>query len=122
MSESYGPRERIRKKKDFADLYRNGGCYRGPDFHLIFRPSPTGYARMSAVASRKVGNAVDRSRARRRVRELFRRNKELLSEPLDMLMIAKKSLLETAWPGLVEEYGAALRYAARRRSGSGSTA
>ena len=78
MSEAYGPRERIRKKKDFSDLYGNGGCYRGKYFNLIFRPNGLEFSRMSAVASRKVGNAVQRNKARRRARELFRRKQGII--------------------------------------------
>jgi ribonuclease P protein component len=118
MSETYGPHERIRKKKDFADLYENGGCYRGKYFNLIFRPNGLEFSRMSAVASRKVGDAVRRNRARRRARELFRRNKALLTFPMDILVIAKASANGPAFAELQEQYQTALRYAASRRPGS----
>jgi len=116
MSETYGPRERIRKKKDFTDLYKNGGCFRGNLFNLIFLPNSLGYSRMSAVASRKVGNAVRRNRARRRARELYRRNKHLLPGTLDMLIIARSLIEDAAGEELQEQYKAALRFAARRLS------
>jgi len=114
MSETYGPRERIRKKKDFTDLYGSGGCYRGKFFNLIFRPNGLDFSRMSAVASRKVGNAVRRNKARRRAKELFRRNKELLTVPMDILVIAKSSASGADFAELREQYMAALRYAGRR--------
>ena len=114
MSETYGPRERIRKKKDFADLYGNGGCYRGKNFNLIFKPNGLDFSRMSAVASRKVGNAVRRNKARRRARELFRRSKGLLTVPMDILVIAKSGAPAAALSELREQYEAALRFAGRR--------
>ena len=115
MSESYGPLERIRKKKDFAGLYESGGCYRGKFFNLIFRPNGLDFSRMSAVASRKVGDAVRRNKARRRARELFRRNKALLTIPMDILVIAKARANGAAFGELREQYQAALLYAARCR-------
>ncbi len=118
MSETYDPRERIRKKKDFADLYENGGCYRGKYFNLIFRPNGLDFSRMSAVASRKVGDAVRRNKARRRARELFRRNRILLTVPMDILVIAKAGTNEAAFAELLEQYRAALVYAARCRPAS----
>jgi ribonuclease P protein component len=103
MSETYDPRERIRKKKDFADLYERGGCYRGKYFNLIFRPNGLEFSRMSAVASKKVGDAVRRNKARRRARDLFRRN------------ISKAPANRAAFGELLEQYRAALLYAARSR-------
>ncbi len=117
MSEAYGPRERIRKKKDFSDLYGNGGCFRGKYFNLIFRPNVLGFSRMSAVASRKIGNAVQRNKARRRARELFRRNKDLVPGTMDMLVIARLGLDAAVWEDLVRQYRAAMAYAARGRAG-----
>lgn len=117
MSEAYGPRERIRKKKDFSDLYGNGGCFRGKHFNLIFRPNDMGFSRMSAVASRKIGNAVQRNKARRRARELFRRNKDLVPGTMDMLVIARLGIDVAAWEDLVRQYRAAMKYAARGQAG-----
>ena len=115
MSESYGPLERIRKKKDFAELYENGGCYRGKYFNLIFRPNGLEYSRMSAVASKKVGDAVRRNKARRRARDLFRRNRTLLTFPMDILVISKAPANRAAFGELLGQYRAALLYAARSR-------
>jgi ribonuclease P protein component len=70
---------------------------------------------MSAVASRKVGDAVRRNKARRRARELFRRNRALLTVPMDILVIAKARANEAAFSELREQYHAALLYAERCR-------
>jgi len=104
MPERYGPSERIRKKSDFSELYKRGRCARGKYFNLIYLPSRLGHSRMAVVASKKVGNAVHRNRIRRRARELFRRNKELLASPLDMLLIAKKDGAAAPFAALRDEY------------------
>lgn len=111
--EAYGPRERIRSKKDFSDLYQSGGCFRGKHFNLIFRPNELGFSRMSAVASRRIGNAVARNRARRRARELFRRHKDLVPGTLDMLVIARLGIGAASWEELFRQYQSAMKYAAR---------
>lgn len=109
MIESYGPRERIRKKKDFTNLYKKGSCARGKYFNLIFLPNNLSHSRMAAVTSRKVGNAVQRNKIRRRARELFRRNKDLLTLPLDILFIAKKDIQTATWQDMRERCLSALR-------------
>jgi ribonuclease P protein component len=119
MSETYSPHQRIRKKKDFAELYESGGCYRGKYFNLVFRANGLDFSRMSAVSSRRVGDAVRRNRARRRARELFRRNRVLLTYPMDILVIAKAAANGAAFAELQEQYRAAVLYAARFRPVSG---
>jgi ribonuclease P protein component len=109
MRESYGPRERVRKKKDFGELYRKGVCIRGNYFNLIYLQNNLSQSRMAAVASRKVGNAVERNRVRRRAKELFRRNKDKLMFPADLLLIAKKDFLGASWRQAREHYLDALR-------------
>ncbi len=119
MSETYSPQQRIRKKKDFAELYESGGCYRGKYFNFVFRANGLDFSRMSAVSSRRVGNAVRRNRARRRARELFRRNRDLLTYPMDILVIAKAAVHGAAFAELQEQYRAAALYAARFRPAAG---
>jgi len=104
MAESLAPRERIRKKKDFLVLYKKGYRYKGRYFTLIGLPNVLPYSRVGVVASRKVGNAVARNRAKRWMRDLFRRNKDLLRSPVDLLIVASAAILEATWAELEESY------------------
>ena len=70
---------------------------------------------MAAVTSKKVGQAVERNRVRRKARELYRRNRDWLPYPVDILMIAKKDFLNAAWPELREAYRMALQSIRERR-------
>jgi len=108
MSESYGPHERIRAKKDFQRLYKRGRCFRGKYFTLITLPNGLDRPRMAAVTSRKVGCAVVRNRFRRRARELFRRSKDLIDRPLDILVIARPEAGGLGWSDMKTEYLKAL--------------
>jgi ribonuclease P protein component len=104
MAESLAPRERIRKKKDFLVLYKKGYRYKSKYFNLIGLSNALPYSRVGVVASRKVGNAVARNRAKRWMRELFRRNKELLGYPVDLLIVASAAMKEATWTELEEHY------------------
>jgi len=116
MSDSYGPRERIRKKSDFTALYEKGRSFRSRYYTLIYLPNGLTYPRMSAVSSRKVGDAVRRNRARRRARELFRRNKSRLAGPVDMLIITRSDLVDAPWSKLQEQFLVHLSSLARETS------
>ena len=67
-------------------------------FQLTWRVRPPGEspapARVGVVASRvAVGNAVHRGRAKRRLRELYRRNQALVPAGFDLVLTARASLL-----------------------------
>jgi len=52
--------------------------------------------RLGVVASRKVGGAVARARARRLLREAFRRNRRRLRGAADVVLVARAGLLTAA--------------------------
>jgi len=114
MTESLRPHERIRKQSDFTSIYNRGNRYRGRYFNLVYLTNDLDYSRMAFVASKKVGNAVKRSKAKRWMRVLFRRKKELLNDTLDLVMIATSEIHETSWERLQEEYLKAIRFMNKR--------
>lgn len=59
---------------------------------------------MAVIVSKKIGNAIIRNKSKRWMRELFRRNKDLFKDHLDILVVVKKEIQETSWPVLREKY------------------
>jgi ribonuclease P protein component len=118
MNERLTPLERIRKKSDFTGLYREGSRFRGRHFNIVFRRNGLGYSRLAVVASRKVGPAVVRNRVKRRLRELFRRNKALLKEPTDLIVIARPGSGNAPWDEVREAYMSSLATIFRKRISS----
>lgn len=109
MDETFGPPERIRKNKEFFHLYKKGKRYRGKYFNLVYLSSASSSSRMAVVVSKKVGNAVKRNKFKRWIRTLFRRNKNLLKDPIDIIIIIKQEILEASWQKLQEDYLAAIK-------------
>lgn len=72
------------------------------------------YSRVGVVASRKVGGAVVRNKAKRWMRELFRRNSDLLESPMDVLIVAMPDMARATWSEVREEYLQAVREVGRR--------
>lgn len=65
--------------------------------------------RLGITASRKTGGAVVRNRARRRVRELFRAHRELLSGWRgDLVVNVRQGCAGAAWDELVEDFARCL--------------
>lgn len=116
MRETFGPRERIRKKNDFSRLYKSGNRFRGKYFTLVYLDGRFDFSRLGVVASRKVGGAVVRNKVKRRIRELYRRNKTLITRPIDLVAIAKEEAGQTTWTAFREDFLSALKTLDKKRS------
>jgi ribonuclease P protein component len=73
-SERIGKSQRLRTSIDYAAVKRDGRALRGQHCLLLAAETPDLPTRVGFIASRKgVGGAVQRNRARRRLREIVRR-------------------------------------------------
>jgi ribonuclease P protein component len=70
--EAFPRRLRVAARRDFTATYDTGRRHHGRLVVVFARPKE-GQGRLGITATRKVGNAVERNRARRRVREVYRR-------------------------------------------------
>ncbi len=73
MDERLGPHQRLRRRREFQDCYRNGRRRPGILFNLHILAKHEGIFRYGVTASRKVGPAVARHRLKRWSREVIRR-------------------------------------------------
>ena len=73
-AERIAPLHRMRTAEDFAAVKQAGTAYRGRCCLLLALPRPAEVTRVGMIASKRgVGGAVQRNRARRRLREIVRR-------------------------------------------------
>lgn len=81
--------ERLLKRSDFVRIGDTGLPLRSTHFIVVVSPAEHAAARIGITASRKVGNAVQRNRIKRLVREFFRLNKPLFRHA-DYNVIARR--------------------------------
>src|SRR5688500_3652678 len=70
-------------------------------------PNGGSVARLGVAATRKLGPANDRNRAKRLAREIFRRNKPV--EGLDVVVVPRREMLDALFTSLEADYRAALQ-------------
>lgn len=105
VRETLGPRQRLRHTSDFRDAYDQNRRWHGRYMVLFLRAAPDASRRLGVVASKRVGNAVERARAKRRLREAFRRRRHTLTAPTpdDVVLVARRSILAAPWPDVVAD-------------------
>jgi len=82
--------ERLLRRTDFVNVNRSGKRCHMRHFIAIASKNELGITRLGVTASKKVGNAVQRNRAKRLIREFYRLNKARLPKGYDIVVIAKK--------------------------------
>ncbi len=83
---------RLLKRGQYLKLSRQGKRVYTDCFIAIVLKGTAQNNRIGITVSKKVGNAVERNRIKRIIREYFRHNKENISEPRDINIIARKGL------------------------------
>lgn len=96
---------RVRKRAEFLSIQQRGQRVSTPRFVLILSAnSAAGSARLGITASRKVGNAVVRARAKRLIREAFRATRALWPAGIDVVVIVKRSPGDSKLESVVAEW------------------
>lgn len=109
--------DRLRRAADFRRVFRDGVRAEGRLLSLVAAPGRTSRARLGLAASRRLGGAVARNRAKRLVRESFRR--ETRDWALDVVAVPKTHILEAGQGAVAAEYRRLLGRLRRRLEPSG---
>ena len=109
--------QRIRRRGEFQAVFDRGVRVHGRYLTLLMAPVEGAETRLGIVASKKLGAAVVRNRAKRLIREVFRLNPHPTGRAVDILVIPRRELLEAAFSSLEEDFSSACRRATTRLAG-----
>ena len=103
---------RIRHGRDFARLKQHGRQLAQGGLVLNWLELPEDApSRFAVITTRKLGNAVIRNRCRRLLRECFRLHRLALLRPVEMVLIARQSMVAQNFSVVEQTYLGALREA-----------
>ncbi len=108
----FGRGAHIKLGRDFAQVRQAGrrlahGCLVAN--WLVLPPGKS--SRLGVVTSGKLGSAVVRSRARRLLRESFRLHQHELTGPVDLVLVARSSIVGKPFSAVEKDFLTSLRKA-----------
>ena len=100
--QAFSPVEHVRKRSDFELIYEKGSKQSCRLMTMFTRERESGAPRLGIAATRKMGPAVMRNRAKRLVRELFRHHRPAGS--LDVVVVPRREMLNAPYARLEAEF------------------
>ncbi len=113
MPQTLKRNERIRRRPEYQRIQKNGIRTHGRYLTLLILPNDLPRSRLGITASRRLGGAVLRNRAKRLVRELFRRTKAKIG--LDVVVLPRREFPNTDFASLESDYRSTLARHERRQ-------
>jgi ribonuclease P protein component len=105
--------ERIRRRPEYQRIHQSGVRTHGRYLTLLTLPNDLPVSRLGIAASRRLGGAVRRNRAKRLVRELFRRGNT--ESGIDVVVLPRPELLTAKFGHLEADFRSVLLRSTRRR-------
>jgi ribonuclease P protein component len=113
LSQGLPAAERIRRRPEFERIYSEGARIHGRFMTLFVLANGGTAPRFGVAATKKLGSAVERNRAKRLSREVFRRHKTAAG--LDIVVVPRREMLDAPFSSLEADYDAALDRRDRER-------
>ena len=102
----------IRRRPEFQQVYETGARLHGRLMTVFVLPRSDSRTRLGIAATRKLGGAVVRNRAKRLVREVFRQHKN--PPGLDIVVVPRPALLNAAIGAIESDYASCVDRRGRR--------
>lgn len=93
MRSRHGRHRRLRSPAEFDAVFKRGARLGGRLFLLVVAENPHGFDRLGLAVGRRVGGAVARNRARRLLRESFRRAAARPEGGRDLVVVARPEIV-----------------------------
>jgi ribonuclease P protein component len=103
-NQGFSGQERLHKRKEYLEAFSGGDKVEASCFVVYLRANDLQRHRLGITVSRKIGKSVVRNRVKRRVREIFRQNKELCPVACDIVVNARKSAARASYRQLESSY------------------
>lgn len=94
----------LKENYEFRRMYQKGASAAGGCMVIYCRRNKLDHNRLGMTASVKLGHAVVRNRARRRLREVYRLNSPQLRKGWDIILVARSRTVTASWKELNDTF------------------
>jgi ribonuclease P protein component len=99
----------VRRSGEYQRAFKAGIRVHGRFFTFVMSPNRVATVRLGIVASRKLGDAVTRNRAKRLIREVFRRMASPSPGGVDVVVIPHAALFDAPFESLQDDFRGILK-------------
>ena len=85
----------LRNQRDFNRVYKKGKSMGSRFVVVLYKKNNLDFTRTAFVSSKKVGNSVQRSRARRLMREAYRSFSDIIKPGYDVIFVARSTICDS---------------------------
>jgi ribonuclease P protein component len=105
VRETFSRDDRLRKRREFEECYASGVRVSGRHLQLfLLARKDAAASRIGISAGKKTGGSVVRNRLKRRLREIFRRNRAGLPPGVQIVINVRPSAAAAAFSEFAEDY------------------
>ena len=83
----------LRKQSDFARVYKQGKSKGSRSAVILYKRNGLKFTRTAFVASKKVGNSVNRNRSRRLMRAAYKALEPNIKSGYDIIFVARAAII-----------------------------
>ena len=99
----------VKENYVFRRIYRKGQSSVQPAVVVYCQKNREGRSRLGVTVSKKLGHAVVRNRVRRRIREIYRLNREKMLPGWDIIVVGRGRSISGSFQKMTEAYLDCLR-------------
>ncbi|NLU23120.1 MAG: ribonuclease P protein component [Clostridiales bacterium] len=94
----------VKENYEFRRIYRKGKSAASPCLVVYCQKNRQKKSRLGITVSTKLGGAVIRNRVRRRLREIYRLNRDILQPGYDLIVVGRVRAVRTSYQDLNREF------------------
>ena len=94
----------LKENYEFRRMYQRGASAVGGGMVVYCRKNKLDHNRLGITVSVKLGHAVVRNRARRRLREVYRLHTPELKQGYDIILVARVRTAHAPWPEIQKQF------------------
>ncbi|NLB51442.1 MAG: ribonuclease P protein component [Syntrophomonadaceae bacterium] len=104
-----GKEFRIRESKHYNNIYQNGKKYLGRYLVVFILKNDLGINRFGIVTSKKIGNAIVRNKAKRRLRAVVDNNRFNLEQGYDFVLVSRPLISKVNYIQIEKDFISVMR-------------